>query len=759
MAIYETDKILINGSTNCFGGVVFSCSLTQGYNGSPSVCEISCVAENRNYAIPDLSFKSTYNIKLGNNISLNLHATRYCVDDGDSGKILRVTFQDDIVRLRRWWIDLKSLKAIKTSTKTNTTSTPSTGLVGSAMGSTTSTSTTSTSSEVSIPNVIWLGKTADEISKENLPAQLYDYYNFEDFQKATAFLGIPSFPSNPLMVTNMRDTVLNVWNWFASAYGYSWFLDWNNKIQILNVKKPININPVILNNFESHSKRLSSQLCTDISNNKAQGTFAIEKCDTSSLSVLAGAEPFWNGNFLKIPFKIRDLGECIAATLGSEIFFYYVASQRGWKQALTALGYRVKEIMPISDSKASALYNQLKNDPYSIAHQTGDGDPLANLGVAVVELFENTEQVEFNIAEKIGELLKRRCYYVLSNFPDLDINWNVGSSQILDRDATIAESVDFWDVLDFSKVKSMRIPGDPGRGIPDKTLPPTSVKLRDIAAGDVWILTITPDEVTTLPKIYVKQAFDGSFSNAESVPAVIGVAPAVAPLTVYDAFPNIDLTKNPKLGTGARTIDRTARAITTRLDEIEKAFQEGITKAMTMAPQMMDIKPAIIDPKYSSDSYRLLVINKYNYKIMSSFFCLPNYFATKQSIGGEGTYKNAGLQNIYSANDKVIIASTPPVIDEKTAEISILTYDNPTDGTVDTKAFLQQAAFNRSQDDQQYQCEIRGISLGFSVGPEDGLTDIRISFSDQGYQTSYGLSTRQPQPADIETFRQKFTIN
>lgn len=68
-------------------------------------------------------------------------------------------------------------------------------------------------------------------------------------------------------------------------------------------------------------------------------------------------------------------------------------------------------------------------------------------------------------------------------------------------------------------------------------------------------------------------------------------------------------------------------------------------------------------------------------------------------------------------------------------------------------------AVNRNQIDQHYSCTIRGISLGFNVTPLDGLNNISISLDSNGYTSVYSLSTRQPEPAAIETFKQKFPIN
>lgn len=713
MSIYQTDLITVNGSQRFLGGVVYNASYTQGFNGDYSTLDLDIVSETRNYQNPNLSFKVPYNIKLGNNINLTMYAYKYCIDDGQNGKILRVSFRDGIDKLKTWLIGLKSIFTGQ-----------------------------------SFPNVILLGNTTDDLIKNGLPLSQFDHYSYQQFQEKTAFLGIPNIPSNNYMTTNLQQNVIEVFNYFMQAYGYSWYLGTDNIIHLIDIKKPIVINPTVLNNFETHTKKLNSQNCFDIGNNKARCALALSEND-DSIGILSFARPLWEGTFLGIPFKIKDLNSCIAATLGIKVYFAYMVLKYGWAEALNSIGYKIKDAARFDTSKAELFLYKAQRDKTNLFSNekgaNGTGPNKQNFCALVYQEYENNDEVPFYIAEKIGNVLRKKLYTVSNGFSNLDISWNVGSSQLLDPTTKMSELPEgISDILDFSKVTSMG-----GNTTPD------SVTIGDFTSTDTYLLTFADSNVENKTRLAVKpnSGVSNFISIGQNPPNLIKITDTLQPATVAIGAYSPGTTSlggnqaPPNIFIGGSPLS----------EEQKRAIQAGLIAALKLFPNTLDIPASTFDPKYDDSTYKICILN--DTSVNTSVVQIPDFSAVRRSIKGTGSTK-ASLQNsVYGINNKIVVGKVLPNISDLTSEIELVIYENLSLQDVDASQYLQQVAVNRNQIDQHYSCTIRGISLGFNVTPLDGLNNISISLDSNGYTSVYSLSTRQPEPAAIETFKQKFPIN
>lgn len=705
---YPTDIIALNGSNKLFGGFIYSANFHQGFNGEPSTLDVDIVNDSQKYQEPILNYKTPYNIKLGNDVQLSMYAVKSCIDDGENGKILRVSFQDGTFRFKRYWIGLKGLY-----------------------------------NGLDIPNVIQLGKTFDDLIKLKLPSSQFDHYSYDEFQAATAFLGIPQIPTNQYMTTNLQGSVTSVFNFFMEAYGYAWYLDFEGNVRLIDIKKPTILNSGIISQFETHSKRLSSSNCSDITNTVARGAVALENSGTQ-VNVLNGAISFWNGYFLGVPFKVfGDMNSCSAATLGRELYFVYMVMSWGWFDALKSIGYRVQELVPITDSRCSTLKNILINDKNSIYYKTGDGLPDENLWVLIYKDLPQKELTEYEIASKIGTLLKRKMYYITNSFINFDVQWQNGSSQMLDKNASISESVEFSDALDF-EIGNYR-----------------NDKLSNLTSSDVYLMTFN-DRVVPI--------------NAPGQYLVVNpTSRAVEPLSYSSSNNDIIEVPDSRRAFGRGIIESSSSLLSNTtlfndgipaqgqaLDAINKALQDFQSLALTALPMEVPILAKDIDPKYVTPDYKVAVINNVfkglskNYKVALP---IPNYAYYTKSVYGIGSPKAEFANTIYNIETKRLIGKNIPTVGDNTAEFEIISFENLIEEWVNPTDYLNQAAFSRDNINQTYTCNLRGISLGFQVTPLDGLIGIQIDWGTDGYRSSYSFSTKVPKAKAVETYKQRFPTN
>lgn len=416
MAIYKTEQIKVNGSQFFLGGVVYSASYNKGYNGQPSTLEVSIIAQNGVYEEPVLGFKTPYSIVLGGNgvdiqpsYTLHFYAVKYCITDGQSGKILNVSFMDGTNLLRRKWVALKGTVCVN-------------------------------------PNVILLGTIAPPSSANSSGDRILSY-SYSEFQAATAFLGIPNIPSNEYTRLTDSGTVLDVFNHFMNLYGYAWHLE-DGKIQLINVRIPTSVDEGV-RILDTSTRILNKSICKDISNNYVRGVVAID-VDTGSPDsfILKIAPALWDGTDVSSP---NFLGFSLAtgygaraalyALQGREAYFAYIWKSQGSIQtAIEAMGYKVysNELL----SNVSSILERQAAEPNPVVKR----DKSQNFHLFVVSANQSDAQSSFDKDLILGEILLQG-YYILRDI-NPSVNWLEGQPEFLKRDMRLSEISQFKGLID-----------------------------------------------------------------------------------------------------------------------------------------------------------------------------------------------------------------------------------------------------------------------------------------------------------------------
>lgn len=410
MPIYTTENISINGSQLFLGGVVYTLSYNQGFNGQPSTVEAGIVSAPQSYQIPVRNFTTPYNIQIGSVYNLKFFCYKYCISDSQSGKILNVFFQDGVGRLQRKWI------APKGSVCPN-------------------------------PNVILIGSVIDNKTVS---------YSYSQFQAATASLGIPAIQQNEYVRINDQGTVLDIFNRFMAIYGYTWYME-NDVIKLIDIKVPIEISQGMAI-LESNSRKLSSNLCQDISNNFVKGVVALDEQDEDADgSLLSAATSLWDGTEGNQPnikgaqiFGFYGPTAALYATHSPQMYFAYIWSKFDLLTALDAMGMDVAENIRLDLVPADLLSNQTASpgSPYTLSNAI-NGRAIVYSDKAVYGAESAYEK-----DKRLGEVLLRG-YYTIQDF-NPSVQWFEGSPNLLEKNTIIKEIPDIGPLtFDNNKVSSL----------------------------------------------------------------------------------------------------------------------------------------------------------------------------------------------------------------------------------------------------------------------------------------------------------------
>lgn len=672
MAIYNTEGIKINGSQNFLGGQVYTLNYEQGFNGESSAVEAGIVAASANYQIPVLGFKTPYNINIGGDgrgiqpeYKLKMYAYKYCMNDGQNGRILTVYFKDNVNRFRKYWI----------------------APIGEVCSS---------------PNVILLGSPISNEESGGNPDQKIISYNYSDFYASTQFLGIPLITSNEYTRLNSQGTVLEVFNQFMNLYGFSWYLDEDDQVILIDIKKPIDISDSIAR-LETHPRKLNSTICEDISNNFARGVVALDDITEEDVEnlIINDAIPIWDGTdendalFLGNSFNsFYGPVAALYALMGEEVYFSYIWSKFGLQSALQAFGYHIWDEFTLlnapSDLKTSLSSADVDNAPFK-------GLPpvqLSNVSIFVTSQDDQSLKTitAFEKDKALGELLKNGYYTIKDINPT--IQWLEGSPSLLNPETKLKDLSEFGGLLPYEK------------------------RIRDIQQNNVWLLKYPKNVGSNQPTV-VDIILD------KLTPVVESPFTKALMIQIHQRYPQ-------KIPTG---IDK----IYGGPDTTKSYILVDINNTNGIAP------PALPKISYPFGATRLVAgIAKSPDDIR---FPLPSY-----GLNGR----------------KITQCSIPDITEDKDiASIDVKTMENLTTKIQDVDAFIAQSVFKRKQTDKSYTADVRGITSRVapdddSLTPKDGLDSFSIRLDgENGYSTSYSLTSKRTVPQEIETFRpkQKSTIN
>ena len=113
MAIKQTELVTINGSSEIYGGRIYSVNYNIGVNESPSTLTVNIINSSGNYSITkgDLDVTgSADTISLGNSRDIKMILVEYAIDKGEGGKILSLQYVDpSLVFLDKKFVVLKDI--------------------------------------------------------------------------------------------------------------------------------------------------------------------------------------------------------------------------------------------------------------------------------------------------------------------------------------------------------------------------------------------------------------------------------------------------------------------------------------------------------------------------------------------------------------------------------------------------------------------------------------------------------------------------
>lgn len=659
MSISRAENITINGSQRFLGGVIYSARFERGFNGQPSTIEASIVAESANYQIPELSYTSPYHISFGDVYHFDFFATSYCISDGQQGKTLTVSFEDETNKLRRWWVapvghvcyhpNVIFLGIDPTVSQF--------GAVNQAQGVKQTTSFTSN------PTSAFQGESQDSTAP-------FVSYNYSDFQRATSFLGIPIIPSNNLVRITHEGTVMDIFNYFMNLYGYTWYFD-NGLIKVMDLKRPITIDQSLIDSMEAHSKCLSSNLCVNIKNNYVRGAVALEDGrnedaddPNSGGAIVSAARAIWDGteatppSILGVPL-LAGYGPIAAlyAAHSPQLYFAYLCSKYDEKTALQAMGF------------ISYTETQLTNAPRSLyKNQAGDSSSPFNSNTAKnVKLYvcssqsDNSIQSFYEKDKALGEVLLQGYYLVQDT--NSSVQWNVGSPKILNLNTRLSELSEFGGLI-----------------FDDRTL-------GQLTSRNTWLLSF-PTKINF-------QMTDTFFAQISSLHPV-------------------DLPFPAKL--------------------FGSEFEDAIYKIVRVNTQYLDVlRNNLPKPEFPNSAIR------YVYGSLS-FTDLRLGQVSQKDIP------------IYGLAGRRIIACNIPPVQPETSNLEIVTFENIEDSVPNVQAFIAQNTFSKNSPDVEFEWNIRGIAHeGITLTPEQGLDSISISLAENGYNTSYHLSSKREVPPNPDS--------
>lgn len=694
MSITTVESIAINGSQNFLGGQIYNLRFGRGFNGSSSTIEANIVAESKNYQIPDLNYTSPYHISLGGIYNFDMFASRYCISDGQNGRLLSVFFEDNIRKLRVNWIApvgqvCAHPNVIFCGSVPNGNAF---GSVNQAQG------VVQTSSFSSSPTSSF----TDSFALRGVKDVPFGSYNYAEFQAKTAFLGIPSIQSNNLVRITQEGTVLDIFNHFMNLYGYSWYLD-AETIKLIDIKKPLNIDGSLIASMEAHPRRLSSNMCVDISNNYVKGAVALDDGQNddpndpnSGSFVLSAATALWDGTDISTSLegnillekdsnvKILDvpiLGgygpkAAMYALFSPQLYFAYIHNKYGVDAAVQAMGYQT-----YTNQTLDKLTGELKDNQVGSSSSPFNTEQSQKVKVLVSTNVSNAGIKSFYERDKqLGEILKQG-YYVVKDI-NASVQWAEGNPILLNPDMKFSEIPQFAGLISNN----------------------TTIKSK--TTQFVWLLSfpVEPDF--------------SSFENNKTF------------------LEQINSTYLKVIPFNAGTVD----------SQFSDSKYEIIRVDTNGAPQA-----AFNMPNLTFSSSR----RQTNY---SSIRYVKGDLNVKDIRIGNVTQKDIP---IYGLAGRKIIACNVPAVKPETSNLEIVTFENLQDQVPNVKSFIAQNTYSRNNSDIEYEWVIRGITHGLDVTPEKGLDNISISLDENGYTTSYHFSSKRevpPEPEALKSILQFSTI-
>lgn len=329
MAILKSPKIFINGSTNAFGGYVYNASFNHQYGQSPSTLSLSIISKSREYLPVKLSNSIPYIIQFGDEIKLKMYAVSWKVTDGPDGKILNVNFQDGRFKMELILIKPPDFRCFSNNILK----------IGTIYNS-------------SVTN-------GNQASTDG--SQTYFSYDYSLLQGASP-IKLPDIPNVTIVFRlNSEASLGQVFSEFCTAYGFTWYWDYDNEVPILlDLRTDVDLDPTLYSRLKLLPCLKSLSFGESLEGLEAQG--AVFYNNNADSNIVATGPIFPVHNIFDEQFILShklfgadDKEAAIMAVWGEEVYFNYLFEKYSLDitKAFEILGYDLVTINSFNNMTAA----------------------------------------------------------------------------------------------------------------------------------------------------------------------------------------------------------------------------------------------------------------------------------------------------------------------------------------------------------------------------------------------------------------------
>lgn len=654
MSIIKAPQIYINGSTNAFGGYVYSADFNHEYGQTPSSLTISVISNSRNYLPVKLSTNIPYTVKFDDEITLKMYAVDWTITDGTEGKVLNVEMVDGRFKMSKIWVVLKDFPCGREN--------PNIMFVGTLFDP----SANQTNPNNATP--IGTSPALNSVTKPTDGSQLFLSYTYDEL-RAKSPIKLPAIPNfTPLLRLNTEGTLAEIFSEFCTAYGFTWYWDYNNEVPILlDLRKDVSLDSTLPTQLQTAPCRRSMSYGESIRDIEAQGVIFYNNSTTQDSSQSGPIFPVYSvfGNIDFLSFPIADKADIEAAEFavwGEEIYIAYLFDkyQGDLDSVFKILGYDVVN---------SNDFQKMTTDQQDAVTRYSEKDSFLET-VRMVRCKPKNQQnspksAHFRMADSIKA---GQVGWMFTPYP------------------ITASSYQLTEISPKTPISQV-----PGIGNFLKT---------DITAFDSFNTVETVQDRTT-NHLYVvnfpKLKF--TFNNFGAIDPTAASTNSFAPATLQQRYVQLS---------DGKSFDPDA-------DEGDVFFLVWGSPNQAPTPRVDGIIGYVF-----SDS--------------------PSPLSN-----------NSALAASYSSKYKNFLCRIP-ILNDITTSFRIISLTN--DGIVSPAEALVNSAIIPTAPHQNFSIDVYGINTGLNLTPQKGLDSFRVSMGDNGYQTTYVLSSKKRIPLDNKIAKQ-----
>lgn len=683
MSIHKASKILINGSSNAFGGSVYSASFNHEYGNTPSSVSISIISKTKEYLPVKLSASVPYTISFGDELKLKLYAVNYSIEDGTDGRILKVDFIDGRFMMNRYWVTLADFPCTSPNIiKVSNRFLPSEAQLSLTVG------------PEGKPSVNLFGvQNVAPLSKPTNGNQIFQSYRYAQL-RALSPIALPEIPNETqLYRLNSESTLGDIFSQFCRAYGFTWYWDYDNDVPILlDLRTDVDLDITLPDQLRGIECLKSTSFGESIRDLEAQG--AVFFVDASEKDTKQPADSWAVANVLNIfdqknfldakVFDKENIQLAIMAAWGEDVYENYLFNRYDLSDALAILGLDVIE--DSRDAQNGISSSQLE----TITSQLFPNGNVPSYFTDTVRLIRARNSTKHNSAKdahfrmagalKAGQVGWFTSPYTVSStaYQITEVNPETLVTEVPGIGAFLLSGPEPFSLTNY----------DTRNG---KTLA-SATQVRDKTTDKLFVVTF--------PKLkFLFDNFGATSPNAQS------------PQNPDGTFPN--------------------------------SFPTDI-----LGVRLLTDGHQIFPDSNPHDTFFIKWGN------VSTFQPEPTVDGIVGAIGFDipalANNNNSMLSTSYASKYKSAICGLPQLNDLVTS-FRVVTLTNqsvlsPKDAVANTTILPNKTA-------KTFAVDIYGIETGLNLHPNKGLDSFRISMGDNGYESSYVMSSKKRIPLDNQIVR------